>query len=160
MFPEQHRGAVTTSPGAAGERAGGLALPWLLLGAERPKARVTSAHHLSAVPDLDTPGQTLPPTVTLEGTEPWHVQPWPRCPGTAGPLMTARCGTGPQEMPVCSHRIALVHHTCPWYPNCCWQELGKHYFCPSAVFSQATNLNDLLAQSVLSPVPKSKEPQR
>lgn len=57
--PQQHRGAVTTSPGAAGERAGGRAA-LAAAGSRATQVLGNLTQHLSAAPDLDTPGQSPP----------------------------------------------------------------------------------------------------
>lgn len=109
--PQQHRGAATTRPGVGWRTHSAL----VLVGAEQVKSWVTPAQHLSAALQIWThQDRPLLPTITLEGTAPWHVLPWPCCPSTADPLMTATCGNGPHQMPVCSRRIALICHTCPW----------------------------------------------
>lgn len=76
-LPQQHRGAVTAGPGAAGEQAGvagGHRLPWVLVGAEHVlgNARTRLLAHCTSTPAHMRRERALLPTIALEGTAPWH----------------------------------------------------------------------------------------
>lgn len=71
-----------------------------------------------------------------------HLSTGPGLPGTAFPLMTLLDVAQLMALVRCLSAAYLINSPYPGSHNCCWQEPVEHYFCPFAVFSQATNLND------------------
>lgn len=99
-LPQQHRGAVTAGPGAAGEQAGvagGHRLPWVLVGAEHilGNARTRLLAHCTSTPAHISREPSFPPLplrALHPGTAVLPKHCWPSHDGQIGP----------HQMPVCS----------------------------------------------------------